>query len=40
MNNFEVIRLMNKMVKYTKIISIDMRISFLNDDVIIDKYHL
>jgi len=40
MNNFEVIRIINRMVDNTKVISINMRLSFLNDDVVIDKTDL
>lgn len=40
MNNFEVIRIMNRMVGNTKTISINMRLSFLNKEVVIDKTNL
>lgn len=40
MNNFEVIRVFDKMLNQTKSASIYMRASFLNNTVIIDKNDL
>lgn len=40
MNNFEVIRVFDKMLNQTKNVSICMRVSFLNSAVTIDKNNL
>lgn len=40
MNNFETVRLFNKILDNSRTISINLRVSFLNDNVVIDKINL